>query len=1585
MRQSLTLSWRFFTSRLHKPLPLNRRESQQLLARLNDSFNRNLDNQYPQGLGHSDHSPDHHIQSLLKSPLFGDKRPQHPSSSTRGSGTTQNAPLVRDFMFAVEQPVQYFKQQIADGKANIDTAKLALDNQMKKTLASPSLDPKESLKTSEIGSLVANWLWSSGQYERMDFIKDRVFTTRLMPFLVAEGQYKPVWQWLQRSCTVLCQPTAKETRLVFHKDVGVMLRALLQSEVTYGQGLESAIHLFLTSFKSLKLASHGSIAIAQRIHAAAGAYISWEYASHGASVNLGDHVIKELEQSVSEWASSHMLGPYQALIDLSHPRTPDASRALKWISIIEASDGHLAKWNRQANVRIGLKTVEVLLMQGSVKEAGRVMKVLQTMFASEVGLDKRSAGAHESEEESTLRSLNMLGILSTSRMPPEDRYKSPDKFQLPKITLVIHKGIEVLRSSLDVEAFLANLTVYRKTKEGILTSFPRRKRAEDIFRSTKFSRVVEREKRERRPGGLGGNPTSEKNIQAWHCTAHDAKGPYRAPPGKWYLQVSRRYHKSESDAIATGHLPPDTRVWYRATIEDGRPIRLRPAESDLFGPRRGRCTGELYGQEGDVVKNGKPLLIQRAVRRPSNTRPSGSGNFDDTDTTDTLADEETGDTETSNFSADQGTSGGTDTSDLSFDEGNSNDFSTFDDEEASGDTDSSFSADQPSSNQETSSDEDLASEANLPDDQELPSQDVDSPEFKYLHSCKGGDQAVAVPMQNESSWNEVGCLPGFLCVNNSPELLPTYCPPLVACQSARMTGGSCGPQGEFEPVVCPSGSYCPLGGKEKIECPAGHWCSVGFTKPKKCSPGASCPAGSTRNMTFLPPGLILAVDTMVVLIMLFVGARRYFSNKHGTSSNGKRFSRLNKSTSFFDKNAQSKKYRSLGDDDIALESRITHVERSDTAFGGNFTPLDAQEDDNELISDLDLFIQSMSKCIGTEKFGLSFEFTDLKFQPKKAKKPILSEVTGKIDRGSLWGVMGASGAGKSTFVNVLMGKLACTGGTTKINGVPGDIKKYKKIIGYVPQDDIVLPELTVRENILHSARIRLPSNWGDEQIQKHVDILISCLQLAHVKDSLVGSAANPVISGGQRKRVSIGIELAAAPMALFLDEPTSGLDATSASSIMMTLKELSRLNITVITIIHQPRTEIFESLDSILLFGKGRVIYQGPEREIQPYFQGLGFNFPSSGNPADTIMDIIAGQGHLYKTSGDTGIWSLIHNWKQCRESRRLHRASNASDISTLPALPNSAGFPLTPTLHSTPNSNKTAEALSFRRSIKSRGAPFYRQTYYCLLRSLLQQYRFRSSFFFEIFLSALGGFLIGLAQFKAEGVNYRGFYLPPYAILSSSIDYSSVPLMAVLVGIAIGLIGSSPGVKIFGEEKLIYSREASSGHNRLAYYLGKVISTFPRMFVACLHFTALFMLLATPRITWGSAFLANLLYFYTIYGLASIVSMLTRREDGPLLAVMASLIVGILNGMSPNLSQVADWHMLWFWRILPGTWLAEAYFDKNVGVLGSLYAIEHASDSTGYRLGKFGWDCCVLLIIGTVYRILAFLAMRFLNQRGKG
>lgn len=767
--------------------------------------------------------------------------------------------------------------------------------------------------------------------------------------------------------------------------------------------------------------------------------------------------------------------------------------------------------------------------------------------------------------------------------------------------------------------------------------------------------------------------------------------------------------------------------------------------------------------------------------------------------------------------------------------------------------------------------------------------------------------------------------------------------------------------GPYEPVVCKKGYYCPRGGAQQIECPSGHFCSVGAYEPTKCSLGAVCPPGSYRDASLLPLILLIVLDVLLISAML--ASKIPWNGRRGSPQRGKRRARrLRKAITFSRLGAPNERYLPIHDGNIPLESRISGVRRANTsslAAMDNDFAFDESDmrGDKRPDSDIQQFVQSLSRCTAAANIGLSFEFDNLSYQPKGYSQPILSQVTGEITNGSFWGIMGASGAGKSTFVNVLMGKHSHTGGSTKINGRTGVSSQYKKVIGYVPQDDVVLPELTVRENILHSARIRLPSDWSDKATQRHVELVLKCLQLSHVQNSRVGSTAAPIVSGGERKRVSIGMELAAAPMALFLDEPTSGLDATSASSIMSILRAVSHLGITVMTIIHQPRHEIFEALDSILLLGAGRVIYSGREAEAQVYFEECGFSFPEGHNPADTIMDIIAGQGHLYKKLGDSDVSHLIEQWSYRQD------AGNA-----VTGLPSPGPFDM--------------EVITLNKTVQMRGASWYRQTYFCLGRAFLQQYRLRSSLYAEIGVAVLAGVLLGLAETSQDGINFRGIFQKPYELLSSSTDYSSMPEMSLLISIASGIIASTPGVKVFGEEKLIYAREASSGHNRCAYYIGKVLSTLPRMILSTLHFTVVFMYLSTPRITWGAAFIANLLYFYCIYGLSSCVSMVTKREDGPLIATMTSLVVGIISGVKPSLRTVAGWHMTWLWRASPGTWLSEAYFTENITPYGYLYKIDLAAAGTGYELGRYSLDLAVLFMLGTMYRVIAFGALRLFNRR---
>lgn len=807
--------------------------------------------------------------------------------------------------------------------------------------------------------------------------------------------------------------------------------------------------------------------------------------------------------------------------------------------------------------------------------------------------------------------------------------------------------------------------------------------------------------------------------------------------------------------------------------------------------------------------------------------------------------------------------------------------------------------------------------------------------------------SLPIQIQNLTSWQQSGCIEGFYCPNNTINSLPQYCMPIEECMEARLGGATCilphqdtiSPQGPFEPVPCSAGYYCPRGGLQQIKCPAGNVCPLGSIQPTKCGVGSYCPEGARVEYSILPLALLVVLDLILIACTLFW--EWYFAM---ASHRKHRLKYLPVDTMH-----ERKGYGKLQDTEMAeLPANPSSLQRTKTGFSAALAGerKSSFRLDMNASRELEAFVSSMHKAIQGTNFGLSFGFQQLGFFPKGAAKPVLSDISGNIRAGTLVGVMGGSGAGKSTFVNVLMGKQSHTGGRVLVNGVAGKMKDYKKIIGYVPQDDIVLPELTVRENILHSGRIRLPKTWSAKDVNSHVDAVVDCLELSHVAHSMVGTVAKPTISGGQRKRVSIGMELAAAPQALFLDEPTSGLDATAAGSIMKTLKALSKLGISVIVIIHQPRSEIFEMIDDLILLGNGHMIYQGPEAEVKKYFEELDFQIPQYANQGDVTTDIITGNGRAYKPVGDVSKEALIAHWQS------THKRDHSPDERTpSPLRPNP----------------------SLRLSIKKRGAHHWWQSYYCLTRALLQQYRLKSSFWFEMGVAAAGGFLIGLAQNSKKGVFFTGLYTSDYEILSSAGDYKSAPEMALLVCIGVGLIASSPAVKIFAEEKLIYRRESESGHSRSAYYIAKVVSTLPRMVLGCLHFTTLFMLLATPLISWGAAYWLNLLYFFCIYGLASAVAMVTRREDAPLLAVMASLIVGVLSGTAPPLAKVHTWHVEWLWRMSPGTWMAEAYWSKNVAPLGNIYQIDKAEKATGFTLNQGAMDCGLLVVIGLVYRVLAF------------
>uniref|UniRef100_A0A8C7G0M2 Broad substrate specificity ATP-binding cassette transporter ABCG2-like n=1 Tax=Oncorhynchus kisutch TaxID=8019 RepID=A0A8C7G0M2_ONCKI len=244
---------------------------------------------------------------------------------------------------------------------------------------------------------------------------------------------------------------------------------------------------------------------------------------------------------------------------------------------------------------------------------------------------------------------------------------------------------------------------------------------------------------------------------------------------------------------------------------------------------------------------------------------------------------------------------------------------------------------------------------------------------------------------------------------------------------------------------------------------------------------------------------------------------------------------------------------------------------------------------------------------------------------KTTSKDILIDLNGLMKPG-LNAIMGATGSGKSSFLDVLAARKDPAGlaGEVLIDGAPQP-PNFKCLSGYVVQDDVVMGTLTVRENFRFSAALRLPSSVSQKEKEDKVNRLITELGLTKVADSRVGTQLIRGISGGERKRTNIGMELIIDPPVLFLDEPTTGLDASTANSVLLLLKRMSSHGRTIILSIHQPRYSIFRLFDSLTLLVSGKQVYHGPAQSALDYFSNIGYTCEAHNNPADFFLDVING------------------------------------------------------------------------------------------------------------------------------------------------------------------------------------------------------------------------------------------------------------------------------------------------------------------------------------------------------------------------
>eukprot|EP00918_Siedleckia_nematoides_P004901 GHVU01010835.1.p1 GENE.GHVU01010835.1~~GHVU01010835.1.p1 ORF type:complete len:562 (+),score=112.35 GHVU01010835.1:1419-3104(+) len=226
--------------------------------------------------------------------------------------------------------------------------------------------------------------------------------------------------------------------------------------------------------------------------------------------------------------------------------------------------------------------------------------------------------------------------------------------------------------------------------------------------------------------------------------------------------------------------------------------------------------------------------------------------------------------------------------------------------------------------------------------------------------------------------------------------------------------------------------------------------------------------------------------------------------------------------------------------------------------------------------------------------------------------------------------MGPSGCGKTTLLDMLANKkTAHYTGDVYVNGKPRDPKLFSTVATYVPQEDLYNGNERVREVLEFCAELRMPMFVGSKEDQprlraKYVDVALKALGLAHVSSSFVGNSYKRGISGGQKRRLTLGKALMSNSFIAFCDEPTSGLSSSDSELVIKFMKQVAMTaGITFVVVIHQPRNEVFRLFDQLVLVSQGRCIYNGPVEQCLSYFEEQGFTCPDDSNPADFLLDII--------------------------------------------------------------------------------------------------------------------------------------------------------------------------------------------------------------------------------------------------------------------------------------------------------------------------------------------------------------------------
>eukprot|EP01083_Nonionella_stella_P081589 224805_1 len=787
------------------------------------------------------------------------------------------------------------------------------------------------------------------------------------------------------------------------------------------------------------------------------------------------------------------------------------------------------------------------------------------------------------------------------------------------------------------------------------------------------------------------------------------------------------------------------------------------------------------------------------------------------------------------------------------------------------------------------------------------------------------------------------CCPGHYCLPSMYCMMPcdqpgSYCPssdtvPYSKCSSFKLGSyaqliGCGGPSSPYN--SCPSGYYCPNSTSKQL-CPRGYYCRQGSVEPFKCTIFMQCPPGTALpGDTFI--SLILGTFLLISLLFLIqlqknkercMRLYRWMYKKRYHTD----FDQRNKShvqTMF----AQSDhKIPLLEFDNDSEEKKEENGSASDELSDVNSSMISWKPAENEPVN-----LDDAKKL----RFFVDIEFNNLSLHLKTSGKTILSECSGRIHCGTINAIMGPSGAGKTSFLYTLCGKAASYGNITGdilINGEQRPISDFKDVVGFVPQSDAMTPQMTVKEMLEFNANFRLSADAGYHYKKSVVRDVMKLLKIQRIRHSLIGDDVNRGISGGQQKRVNIGMELVSQPSVLFLDEPTSGLDSTTSNDVMDVLKLVAKRGTMVVVVLHQPRYEIFKAFDNVILLAEGgKMVYMGNTANVMQYFEQFDYVKPDMVNPADFIMDIVSGA--VPSQNGRKP--DLIETWKTI-DKTNFKMKVNDTFI----------------------DADKDNSQYTPRKHLN-----FFHQTLMCCSRAITTMFRQKWNMVTDIVMIVFMAFVAG---FGADSSNIRKIPTNVYlGILSSS------------------LVGSIISLKTFGNDRVMYWRFSSSGINRFSYFIGGQIASAPWIVFEPIWFLMFYWPMSKPRGKLMVYFEIFVLGMFCVQGVAQLMSVLVDPNKSTLAAVVVVLVTNFFNGFEPTLTNLSG-----FGEVIAtcaySRWQHEALWNEEMNSWPQSfdYVKEYQQSYFGWKLddSAFSKDIQMMLIIGFIFRIGTFLALRFANR----